>query len=177
MLDFWQWVGSDLANNTLRGKLAEYVVALALDVADGIREEWAEADILVKDGFSIEVKCSSYLQGWDQTELSKIRFDIAKKRKWNLDRKRWEGNPRRASDLYVFALIATTDRQQFNPLDLRQWRFFVIPTDLIDLNFQDQKTVAISRLQAMSSAVEFGRLGKAIDTALKRLSMPRTKMD
>lgn len=38
---FWQWSCSDLISNATRGILAEYLVAQALDVADGVREEWA----------------------------------------------------------------------------------------------------------------------------------------
>ncbi|WP_020133809.1 hypothetical protein [Streptomyces sp. 351MFTsu5.1] len=35
--DFWSWACSDLANNTMRGVLAEYLVATALGAAIGIR--------------------------------------------------------------------------------------------------------------------------------------------
>jgi hypothetical protein len=30
LLDFWRWSASDLVNNTMRGVLAEYLVARAL---------------------------------------------------------------------------------------------------------------------------------------------------
>ena len=39
LLDFWQWPGSDLLSNTFRGAYAEYLVALAVGSADGVREE------------------------------------------------------------------------------------------------------------------------------------------
>ncbi len=40
LLDFWQWCSSDLANNVMRGIVAEYLVARALDIATGTRIEW-----------------------------------------------------------------------------------------------------------------------------------------
>ena len=39
--DFWRWQSSDLLNNTLRGVLAEFLVAKALGLdTDGPRIEW-----------------------------------------------------------------------------------------------------------------------------------------
>jgi len=32
LLNFWQWAFSDLVSNTLRGKLAGFIVATALDI-------------------------------------------------------------------------------------------------------------------------------------------------
>ncbi|MGW3008360.1 hypothetical protein ACWC9R_05890 [Streptomyces sp. NPDC001219] len=43
--EFWSWACSDLANNTMRGILAEYLVATALDAATGTRTEWDTVDI------------------------------------------------------------------------------------------------------------------------------------
>src|SRR5262245_3216737 len=40
LLQFWCWCNSDLLSNAARGKLAEYLVALDLGVADGVRTEW-----------------------------------------------------------------------------------------------------------------------------------------
>lgn len=39
LLDFWRWAASDLVGNALRGILAEYIVACALDVPQSVRVE------------------------------------------------------------------------------------------------------------------------------------------
>ena len=39
LLKFWQWAASDLTGNALRGLLAEYIVATALNRASGVRTE------------------------------------------------------------------------------------------------------------------------------------------
>ena len=45
--DFWAWNSSDLLNNTLRGALAEYIVAMALGIEFSYaREDWSEYDLL-----------------------------------------------------------------------------------------------------------------------------------
>ena len=40
LLSFWQWSSSDLVVNVVRGLLAEYIVAQALDIADSVRDPW-----------------------------------------------------------------------------------------------------------------------------------------
>lgn len=64
--DFWSWACSDLANNTMRGVLAEYLVATALDAAAGTRTEWDTVDIRTPDKWRVEVKSAAYLQSWAQ---------------------------------------------------------------------------------------------------------------
>lgn len=43
--DFWAWAYSDLLDNTLRGALAEYIVATALGVNEGVRVNWDPYDL------------------------------------------------------------------------------------------------------------------------------------
>ncbi len=50
LLDFWRWSTSDLVSNATRGKLAEFITAMALGVADGIRAEWDPFDLRTPDG-------------------------------------------------------------------------------------------------------------------------------
>lgn len=74
--DFWQWFGSDLSNNVIRGALAEFIVASALDIADGVRDVWSPYDLLSKENVKIEVKSAAFLQSRYQKSLSSISFDI-----------------------------------------------------------------------------------------------------
>jgi hypothetical protein len=62
LLDFWQWSSSDLVSNALRGRVAEFLVAQALGVSDGIRNEWDSYDLRSLSGLRIEVKSAAYLQ-------------------------------------------------------------------------------------------------------------------
>ena len=79
--DFWSWNSSDLLNNTLRGALAEYIVAMALGIElTYAREDWSEYDLVTSDRIKVEVKCSAYLQSWEQNKLSDIRFGCGPKK-------------------------------------------------------------------------------------------------
>ena len=48
--DFWQWAFSDLLQNTTRGILAEYIVALLLGNDCQIRNPWSAYDLKLADG-------------------------------------------------------------------------------------------------------------------------------
>lgn len=58
----------------IRGVLAEFIVENALKDNDEIevRSPWGDYDVLYK-GKKIEVKCSSYIQDWEQKNLSVIK--------------------------------------------------------------------------------------------------------
>jgi len=63
LIDFWKWNVSDLLSNTTRGTLAEYIVAIAMDIdLSNIRQEWNAFDLETKEGIKIEVKSSAYLK-------------------------------------------------------------------------------------------------------------------
>jgi len=53
VLDYWAWAHSDLSSNAERGKLAEYLVALALGCASGISNEWGACDLLSPEGIKV----------------------------------------------------------------------------------------------------------------------------
>lgn len=58
--DFWRWSCSDLLSNTLRGVLAEFIVAKALGVEATVRAEWDDVDLRLLNGKTVEVKSSAY---------------------------------------------------------------------------------------------------------------------
>ena len=64
LLNFWQWLASDLVDNALRGALAEYIVACDLGIADGTRPGWNAYDLITPEGIKVEVKSAAYLQSW-----------------------------------------------------------------------------------------------------------------
>ena len=74
LLDFWQWSASDLVSNSTRGVLAEFLVARALGVDTGVRDEWQAFDLQTATNKKIEVKSAAYVQSWGQKELLKIVF-------------------------------------------------------------------------------------------------------
>lgn len=163
ILDYWSWAHSDIASNAERGKLAEFLVMTALDVAGECRVEWDAVDITTGDGIKIEVKSASYLQTWNQTKPSIIQFDIAPKLAWHSDTNEYSTVKRREADLYVFCLFASIDYETANPMDTAQWRFFVLSTQTLNAKCPDQKTIRLSSLEKLGAkSVDFSKLADAV---------------
>jgi hypothetical protein len=118
LLDFWCWCNSDLLSNAARGRLAEYLVALDLEVADRVRSEWIAYDMKTPDGLMVEIKSASYIQTWAQRRDSIIMFDVRPTLGWEPDTAKFGVVRRRQSDAYVFALLQHRDRATIDPLNV-----------------------------------------------------------
>lgn len=146
LLQYWRWSASDVLGNTARGVLAEYIVATALGIADGVRDEWAPYDLISPNGIKIEVKSAAYLQSWHQKKYSVITFGIQESHAWNPQTNKRSQELKRQSDVYVFCLLAHKDKATIDPLNLDQWRFFVLPRQVLDDKLGNQKTLGLNSL-------------------------------
>lgn len=165
ILDFWRWAHSDLLCNTERGILAEYIVAMAIGVENGVRKEWESYDLLTHNNIKVEVKSSAYLQSWNDNRLSKIRFDIRPTKLWNSKTNIYSEDSVRRSDVYVFCLFDCLDRDKANLMDLKMWKFYVVKTAELNEQVGDQKSISISRIKKLEhKAVCFNELKMAIES-------------
>jgi hypothetical protein len=164
LLQFWQWSVSDLVSNATRGRLAEFIIASALGISSGVRNEWDAFDLVTPAGLRIEVKSCAYLQSWKQTKLSNITFSIRKTRAWDASTGIMQTESARQSDLYIFALLAHRDsKKSLNPLDLDQWHFFPVPTRVLDARTRSQHSITLMSLRALCPApIRFGDLAVAV---------------
>lgn len=167
LLGFWQWSASDLVSNVTRGRLAEYIVAQALGLATaGIRDEWAAFDLQTPSGIKIEVKSSAYVQSWHQEKLSQIMFVVPKTRTWDANTNVQSREARRQADVYVFALLAHTDKTTIDPLNVNQWQFYVLPTTALNARARSQHSITLKSLKRLcGGTVSFADLSMAIAKA------------
>lgn len=159
--DYWSWAHSDVIGNAERGKLAEYLVAIAFDLHEGIRTEWDSYDLLTKDGIKIEVKSSGYIQTWTQKKLSDIRFGIQPTQAWNPETGEYINFKERQSDVYIFCVHKHQDQATINPLDISQWDFYSISTEILNDKVLKQKTITLSSLIRLGGVkVDFDNLAE-----------------
>ena len=144
--DFWSWAYSDIINNTERGKLAEFIVASALDVTDKISPTWDSFDLEFM-GMGIEVKSAAYLQSWYQEKDSYIAFGMPRSTAWDATTGKYAKEQKRQADVYVFCLLAHKDKQTLNPLDLEQWEFYIVATSILNALAPTLKKVSLSFLK------------------------------
>ena len=167
LLSFWQWSSSDVVSNATRGILAEYIVgkALASIRNEDVRDEWGAYDLVTQAGVRIEVKSAAYLQSWQQSRLSKIRFNVPKTLGWDKETNKFDKEKKRQADVYVFALLFHKDKETVNPLDISQWEFFVLPTKVLDERERSQHSITLPSLKKLTNSVSFFELGQAVDKA------------
>jgi hypothetical protein len=166
LLSFWQWSASDLVSNTMRGVLAEYLVAQAVAAAQGIREEWASYDLRTPEGITVEVKSAAYIQSWHQERLSTISFLCPKTRAWDPHTGAYEAEPRRQAQAYVFALLAHQNQATLDPLNVDQWEFYVVPTAVLDARERSQHSITLQSLDALhGDPVAFHMIAAAVAVA------------
>lgn len=166
---FWQWSSSNLLSNSMRGVLAEYLVARALRAnPEGVREEWASYDLAFEGGIKVEVKSAGYLQSWHQKQLSRISFVVQKRRPWASATNELGAVAARNADVYVFALLAHQDKTTVDPMDVSQWSFFVLPTSTLDGRTRSQHSITLpTLLRLCGRSVDFDGLREAVLDATK----------
>lgn len=168
--DFWKWNSSDLLNNTMRGAFAEFIVATALDLdLTTTHIDWESYDLRHNDKM-IEVKCSAYLQSWHPIskpdKVSKIIFSISPAYEWLPNEARYNyENYKRHSNVYVFCHYTCKERSPENPLELKNWDFYVLATYKIDSIFGAQRTISLSTLinRGKPTKCDYNGLSAAIE--------------
>jgi hypothetical protein len=132
----------NLMDNIMRGTVAEVLVARAF--GGEVTDQWGNWDVTLPDRARIEVKATGLIQAWEQTKPSRPVWSVAKSQDWVLidGVYAFDGKFGRSSDFYVFALHGG-----IRPDALAEWRFYVVPTQRIDAELGDQKTITESTVQ------------------------------
>lgn len=101
----------------------------------------------MESGTSIEVKSSAYVQSWEQSKTSVIEFGIAPHRSWNAETGEYREGVKRWTDIYVFCVF--TGKEPLHPLDTSKWDFYVLPTEALDREVPEQKSIRLNSLKKL----------------------------
>ena len=167
ILEFWRWHFSEIFD--LQSKIAEYIVGKALGLTEAQNVgEWTLFDMMYR-GKRIEIKETSYYHAWqtDEEPKSKQRsFGITKA----YDNYKAENSPlRRQNDIYIFCLNTGETREASNPLELNNWQFYVLSTDVINRKCGDAKTISLSRVEKLAKKVSYSELKGEVDNLIHYL--------
>ena len=159
LLDFWRWNASDLVSNTLRGRLAEFIVGSAIGVDFTTpREEWDKYDLHTPSGIKIEIKSSAYIQSWEQDDDSAPSFNIKRTVAYNSKSRLREAPSKRHADIYVFCLLKHKERDTIDPLNMDQWEFYVVATKTLDTKLGNQKSISLNPLRKLAEPISYSQL-------------------
>jgi hypothetical protein len=165
VVDFWRWAFSDLRDNTVRGVLAEYLVARALGQTRTRRKSWDNYDVLTTSGRRVEVKATGYLQSWPQARHSSLNFGRVAARSWDENTNVFGAAPEVRADVFVFAVQTCRDHGSYDPLDVGQWEFYVVDAERV--RECGYKTVGIGWVRRYADPTSFSRLAEAIDAVAR----------
>lgn len=163
VVDYWRWAYSDLRDNTVRGVLAEFLVASALGRNDVRRKGWDNFDVLTDAGVRVEVKASGYLQAWAQPAPSKLSFGRVAARTWDENTNQLGETPEVRADVFVFAVHTCRDHATYDALDTSQWEFYVVPAD--EVRSCGYKSVTIGWVSQRARPVPLDDLAATIAAA------------
>ncbi len=168
VLDFWRWALGDLRMNNARGYLVEFLVAKALDDPSPIRVEWGPYDARGADGTLVEIKATGRLQSWATKNPSTPTWSFKSVRAssvWAEDLGNYVPvEPHARVHVWIFALQTATDPDLYDPLDLDQWEFRVVPH--LRLLASGQVSARLSFFERMGiEPVSFSQLRETVVTA------------
>ncbi|AYN04633.1 hypothetical protein [Flavobacterium sp. 140616W15] len=164
LLDFWRWSVSDIVSNATRGRLAEFIVATAVNIdIKEIRDEWGAYDLETPDKIKIEIKSAAYIQSWEQKKLSSISFSTKLSQPWNSEIDKRSTIPIRSADVYVFCLLHHLNKPTINPLNLNHWEFYVLSTEELNNYKRSQHSITLNSLKKLTNSVEYDKLKNEIE--------------
>lgn len=158
--EFWQWAFSDLQQNNIRGILAEFIVAKALNIDLGLRASWDDYDLMTSDGIKVEVKCGAYLQNWKQPKHSDIVFGGLCGQVWNQVEGKRGGKAQYRADIYIFAVQNALKHDEYDAMDLAQWEFYLLTKD--QLQQRNTKSMSLGVVKRFTKPVSFSEIASVI---------------
>ena len=160
--DYWSFQFSNILH--VPEEVAEFLVARALGLKKPQNKDmWTLFDMKY-EGKRIEVKETSYYHSFNEPGKVSTRRNFGITKAYGED-----GAYERQNDIYVFCLLKGDDEVSACPLELNHWEFYVVPTSIINERFANQKTVSLSRIQALTKAIGWDQLKDAIDRVITEM--------
>lgn len=167
VIDFWRFQFSNIWD--IQDQIAEFIVAHALgqDMPHN-KNGWTLWDITYR-GKRIEVKETAYYHSWrvDGSISAQRIFAIGKAYSRYKDT---TSDFQRQNDVYVFCLNTGETREESNPLVLDHWRFWVMPTEIINRVCGNNKSITLRRLQKLTglkNGISYNELRASVDECCK----------
>jgi hypothetical protein len=142
-----------------------------------VREAGNQGTLVTASGISIEVRTAGYLQEWP-SQQSELVFSGLTGRTWS-ESPRSNRDPMQAAEVLVFAAETCREPSSYDPLDLSQWEFRVLPTSTIRPSVRALRTKFLDRHGAKPTRLdqleyEIARVHTAARSRPSAVSSPRS---
>jgi len=148
-LDFWRFHYSNIYD--IQGRIAEFIVAQALDIRASQNDQYWTLWDLTYRGIRVEVKETSYYHSFNKEgKVSQQRSFRIPKASGSYDPEVSGNNEYcRQNDVYVFCLNTGYTKEESYPLNLNNWEFYIVPTSVINENCGDNKTITLGKIKKL----------------------------
>jgi len=161
--EFWRWGVADLAHPTILPWVAEYVVRQALNSLTPSRDPAPPAEVRTPNGARVRVVATSARPTVTGSKRWRVSFDVTPDNPVEDS-----ATPRRLADVYVFCLLDNQRPVPNDPLELSRWKFFVLPTHVLDRVCPEQRSINRDSLEWLNPmACNFEGLADAVDLAFE----------
>ncbi len=163
-IDFWRFHYSNIYD--IQGRIAEFIVAKALDINESQNDQYWTLWDLTYRGMRIEIKETSYYHSFNKEgRVSKQRaFGITKANGTYDPDKSGNTSLCRQNDVYMFCLNTGETKEDSYPLNLNNWEFYMVPTAVINEKCGDNKTISLNRIISLGyTALQYSGIKSAID--------------
>lgn len=160
-LDYWRFQFSNVWD--VQEEVAEFLVAKALGMEKPFNKNgWTPYDIDYC-GKRIEVKATAYFHSWrGDGKVSQHRtFGIPKTHGQHNE---YTEIAERKNDVYVFCLNLGETKEDSDPFELSHWEFYVIPTSVINNQFDGKEKISLKDVRRITNKVPYSELKSAIDS-------------
>lgn len=161
ILEFWRWHYSDIFAQ--HDKIAEFIVAKALGLTKADNTgAWTLYDIDYRNK-RIEIKETSYYHSWQTDEEPKSQVRTFSITKAYSEYKDATSTFERQNDIYVFCLNTGDTRAESYPLNLENWKFYIVPTSIINEYCGDAKSISLGRVERFTKPQKYNEIKDYID--------------
>jgi len=163
-IDFWRFHYSNIYD--IQGRIAEFIVAKALDIHESQNDQYWTLWDLTYRGLRIEVKETSYYHSFNQ------EGKVSQQRSFGITKANGSYDPQisgntdfcRQNDVYVFCLNTGYTKEESYPLNLNNWEFYIVPTSVINEKCGDNKTISLNRIKSLGyEPVTYAQIKEVID--------------
>lgn len=104
--------------------------------------------------------------------MSKINFVIPQTRAWDAKTNQMDSEAKRQALFYVLCLLSEQDRDSVDPLDIDQWKFWVVPARFLNERKRSQHSISYNSLiKEVGQPVCFGEIQAEADKLIDEIRM------
>lgn len=162
ILDFWKYKYSNVWN--MQEYIAEFLIEKSLGLEKSHNtDSWTLYDINYRNK-RIEIKETSYYHLWNENgKISKQRVFGITMANSSYENSLEENKFERQNDLYVFCLNIGKTKDESNPMNIKNWEFYIVPTKIINNVCGNNKTISLGKVKNIAKQVDYFEIKNCID--------------